>query len=183
VFDSYAPGNTYDIAGLALTVGNGYTEGNLFRPTLSGYLLQIDFALGYMVGSNTVDIQLRADNGGTPGALIESYNALLVTNTYPSQGSVVSAISTLQPVLQGGTPYWVLVSADARSNDPWYLNSVGMTGPYYMIGPSAPGGAISTDTLGTFRVIDDVIIPEPAAAVSVLSALCCGVFAFRRRRA
>jgi len=173
VFSTYGPNDTYDLT-RAYTVGMTMTAGNSFLPQFTGPLQEIDFALSNATGNGTVNVQLLTDSGGAPGTLIESYT-VTVTSTFPSAGSVVPALSVIHPILHEDTAYWLILSADTGSDNPWYFNSIGITGPRFETGLIVP------DTMATFRVIESsVAAPEPS--VFVLMALGLATVAGLRRR-
>jgi hypothetical protein len=174
-FSTYGPGDVYDST-RGYTVGLSFTGGASFLPEFTGPLGEIDFALGNERGSNTVNAQLLTDVGGVPGVVIENYT-LNVTNSFASPGSVVVGTSTLHPVLQAGTHYWLMLSSDSASNNPWYPNSIGVVGPQY------EAGTIKQDTLGTFRVIESsVFTPEPAP-LAITALGLAAVTLLKKRRA
>jgi hypothetical protein len=165
VFTTYAPGNVYNTSG-SYTVGSGFIEGNLFQPSLTGVLKEIDFALSNLSGSPNVNIQLLTDNNNAPGTLIESYT-VTATTPFPSTGVVVPALSTVRPILDAEKAYWLLLSSDSASNNPWYFNSVGATGMRYV------NGIITPDSImATFSVVDDPLLaPEPSSFFPLLLVL------------
>ena len=177
-FTTYGPGDTYDTR-RGYTVGAGYTGGNLFMPFTTGPFYEVDLALAYAQGSHTVQVELAMDSGGAPGAVIESFS-VNVNNTFGSPGAVVQVFSVLQPVLQAGTPYWLLATTDASSNDPWYYSSIGVTGPRF------DGTTVFTDTMAAFRVLEATAAgptntPEPSTVLAGLVA-CSALFVRRFRR-
>lgn len=165
VFTTYAPGNVYNTSG-SYTVGSGFIEGNLFQPSLTGVLKEIDFALSNLSGSPNVNIQLLTDNNNAPGTLIESYT-VTATTAFPSTGVVVPALSTVRPILDAEKAYWLLLSSDSASNNPWYFNSVGATGMRYVNGIVTPDSVMAT-----FSVVDDPLLaPEPSSFFPLLLVL------------
>lgn len=165
VFTTYAPGNVYNTSG-SYTVGSGFIEGNLFQPSLTGVLKEIDFALSNLSGSPNVNIQLLTDNNNAPGTLIESYT-VTATTPFPSTGVVVPALSTVRPILDAEKAYWLLLSSDSASNNPWYFNSVGATGMRYVNGIVTPDSVMAT-----FSVVDDPLLaPEPSSFFPLLLVL------------
>lgn len=165
VFTTYAPGNVYNTSG-SYTVGSGFIEGNLFQPSLTGVLKEIDFALSNLSGSPNVNIQLLTDNNNAPGTLIESYT-VTATTPFPSTGVVVPALSTVRPILDAQKAYWLLLSSDSASNNPWYFNSVGATGMRYVNGIVTPDSVMAT-----FSVVDDPLLaPEPSSFFPLLLVL------------
>jgi hypothetical protein len=180
VFSTYAPGNTYDPIA-AYTVGVGYTEGNLFQPSMTGKLEEIDLALGHFpdVGNDVVNVQLLTNNNGTPGSLLEAFT-VYATSPLGSQGTVVAALSVAQPILDADQAYWLLVTSDAQSNNPWYYNSLEINGLTWNTWNN--GTYYPDSTMAAFRVFDsEIYAPEPSSFVLVVCALCVGVGVRARR--
>lgn len=75
-------------------------------PTQSGIITQISASLG---GSGTIQLAIRANNGGLPGALISSGSA-----TVSGSGYVNVAMSPAY--LSNSTQYWYVMSATAGSS-------------------------------------------------------------------
>jgi hypothetical protein len=171
-FDTYGPGDTYGTIGY--TIGSGQTSGDLFAPSFTGNLFEIDLALSNARGSNFVNVQLTADNNGAPGSVIESYT-VVATNVFSSPGSVVQALSTLHPLLTAGTNYWLLATTDDASLDPWYFSITGATGLRY----STMSG-VTTDTMAAFRVLSIPQVPEPSTLFAGL--VLAGAMLSRRFR-
>jgi hypothetical protein len=175
------------------TVGNGFTEDNLFQPSLTGALDHIDLSLGHQSGpSNSVNVQLLTDNGGTPGTLLETWG-VTVTNVFGSQGSSIQefpqnlgkllssipALSAVHPILDADKAYWLLATSDSSSNNPWYLSTLVINGPQY---DSGANPNVYTFELAAFDVYDGQIFsPEPSSSALILGALCVGLAARSRR--
>jgi hypothetical protein len=174
VFSTYAPGATYDPIA-AYTVGMGYTTGNLFQPSMSGKLTEIDLALGHYPGTqdDIVNIQLMTDNNGAPGSLLEAFT-VQATSPFGTQGTVVPALSVAQPILDADQAYWLLMTSDAQSNNPWYYNTLNVTG---LVWSSWNNGTFFPDSpMATFTVFDsEIYAPEPSSFALVVCALCLGV--------
>jgi hypothetical protein len=154
VFSTYAPGLTYGTVGY--TVGSGWTSGNLFQPSLTGVLQEVDFAIGNETGDTVVNIQLLTNDNGNPGTLLESYT-INATNKFSSAGAFEPALSVVHPILDAEKQYWLLVTSDAVSDNPWYFNSLGVQGSRY------ENGTITIDNMATFQVVDSQLLaPEPS---------------------
>src|SRR5262249_48593365 len=75
IYNNLGPGDTYQ-TGVGWTLGlpGTYQDvGNRFTPAGTSYTLDtIALALGYVTGTNAVDVALMTDAGGLPGLVIES---------------------------------------------------------------------------------------------------------------
>src|SRR4051794_1945876 len=78
VFSNFGPGDAYNtnvgwtIAGPDVTVG--VSQGDAFTASGTGALSQIRIAIGRFAGTNEFLLDLRADAGGTPGAILEHFD-------------------------------------------------------------------------------------------------------------
>jgi hypothetical protein len=185
VFTSYGPGDTYDTT-LGYTLGQGYSEGNLFQPSMTGMLAEIDLALSHYIGSTVVNMQLMTDNNNMPGTVIESFT-LNPTTAFGTQGVAVPAISVLHPILDAQKTYWLILSSDSASANAWYNNSQGMVGPRYCSGPVPcfmnTNALVMPYTMAAFDVVDSQILaPEPSTFLLMAGALLGGLAVRLRRR-
>src|SRR5208283_5107227 len=57
-------------------IGTSFTAANEFQVTSSGAATQIDVGIGYVYGVNSFYVNIEADNGGTPGAILASFTGL-----------------------------------------------------------------------------------------------------------
>jgi hypothetical protein len=180
-YSTFGTGNSYDASHGAYGIGSGMTAGILFTPTISGLLSQIDLALAYDTGSRTVNVQLAADNGGTPGAVIDAFTVTLTTQfvggTSNATGAYVTAISTARPVLSSGTSYWLLATADASTHAAWYYTNTGIQSLRYST-VTVPN--VFMDTAPAFDVWEDPLSsPEPSTTLAGLAVF--GLILARRR--
>lgn len=91
----------------------------------------ISVATSIRGGANHLDITLAEDNGGLPGATIETWHASGQVPSYPGVFSPLTSFSVLEPVLVVGQSYWVILSATGPTDTSmdWHLNTTGYTGP------------------------------------------------------
>src|SRR5579862_4524123 len=79
IYDSFGPGNdfvSYAYWGVSGASGSGgyVGHGESFVPALSGNLDTVQVACGQLSsGTGLVNFYVAADNGGTPGAMLESF--------------------------------------------------------------------------------------------------------------
>ena len=180
VYNSFGPGNTYvnyaywGVHGASLPGGFvGHAES--FVPTLSGNLGTLQVAIVQVSGGDGLaNFFVAADNGGTPGIMLESFMNVVA----PASGSssfLVTMNSITQPLLQGGTTYWLcLEPADDTTAIGWFANSQGYVGEYAQESP--PGAwAAAPVTFGANGVFDVSVtpVPEPALAGLLFLAVSC----------
>jgi hypothetical protein len=132
LFSNFGPGNAYNccvggtIGGPGSPVGF-ITQANQFTPSRNGLVVQIDVALGHVTGSNSATIELAADNGGVPGAVLRSWSV----SGQPAFGTccTVTTVQSYPPIsVFAGTTYWVIASAASDTWDAWNWNSIGQVG-------------------------------------------------------
>lgn len=160
--DSFNTGVGWTISGAASSVGAEFVAGTSFVAGSTASLTQIDVAFFLAGGTGAVDLALYADNGsGQLGALMESYS-----NVGPISGTagIVSAASSLNPILTAGQTYWVVASpVDSGSWVAWNQNSTGALGSMYF--QANGSGHYSADQYeGAMRVLGQAV-PEPASRV------------------
>ena len=159
--------------------GNGpdtYAIGYNFLIPASG---DVVFTGGAYVGSfgsgtNTVNMILRSDSGGKPGAVLES---MTLINVLTGSGTTVGFSSTLKPVLSAGQTYWLTseMMAPSTSTSYWWTPSNPDRGP---TASRLNGGAwvVSTGDRGAFRIFSAPIAkanstPLPFALANVSVSL------------
>ena len=114
VFSSFDPGDTLSSA-VGVTGSNPENRdvGTPFTPDRTHRLQTIQIPLAWEgTGENRGDVWLMADNGGVPGAIIESFSAANLERNVGIAGPLVILTSTGKPLLHAQTPYWVVVSAE-----------------------------------------------------------------------
>jgi len=195
IFSTLGPGDTYGpsggtIAGAsAVYFGNPVHQqavGSAFTPTSNATVSEIELAAGILSGTNSLNVQLRNDDGtGKPGSIIESFQ---VNNlpTFDSFGSdhLLTALSSLTPSLSAGTQYWLTAFPGAADTlGALYAASTGQIGT---AADSLDGGAtwIIGSGFFAFRIDGSVsAVPEPASlipfGIGIVSLLGYG---WRRRK-
>jgi hypothetical protein len=149
-----------------------------FTPSVTANLGSVTLALScFFVCSDNFTVDLTADAGMQPGAVIESFTLSGVAlgplgNNNPPE--VVDSV--LEPLLTAGTAYWVTVSSPLTDSITWNFNSTGDTSPE---GLSTDGGATWFSPSGFTPGALSVDTPEPATVLLVGSVLLA--LALRRR--
>src|SRR5215472_6300456 len=165
VFNSFGSGNSYityadwGISGASGLPGGFVGHAELFVPSVSGNLNSLQVAVGQISGgTGLVNFSVAADNGGTPGATLESFS----NEQAPSPASGVLTINSVtQPLLQAGATYWLVAEpAQSTTSVGWYANDQGFKNDYAQEGP--PGqwtsGHITFESNGAFAVS---VLPVP----------------------
>jgi hypothetical protein len=192
IFNDFGPGGTYNtstgytISGPTSNVGTAFTQGNAFTitPTSDFLLQQVQLAVGLVSGPNEVVVTLRADAGGKPGAVLESFTFNGQMGNFGNFNPPLVADSVLHPLLEAGMPYWLIAEpGDPSTWAAWNLNSIGATGPRAI---SQAGGpfSVQTDTLATFEITGTPFVPtvpEPSS-LALLSLGGLALAGWRRWR-
>jgi hypothetical protein len=123
IFSNLGPGGTFlPFNGFGIS-GQGLAA--QFIPSSSFLFFDAEIALSVNSGTPTAEVFLKTDAGGVPGTVLESFT---VTGLNPTPAGILFKVtSQLQPLLVGGTPYWLEVTpADAISSVSWRKNSTGV---------------------------------------------------------
>jgi len=178
IYSTFGPGDTY-ITGTGWTIGTdpwNFIQGPQFLPTSSNYLGSIEVAVGYLSGLNQFTIDLRNDNAGLPGSIIEAFSFTNAAD-FGSGNEMLFMDSILNSFLSSGTPYWLIASGGTDRHLAWNLNDLGLNGPLYQEGIGFGSGVIN-DIHPAFRLNP---VPEPSTFI-LLGAGLAGFAVWRRKR-
>jgi hypothetical protein len=185
IFNTFGPGDTYDRS-TGWTVGfpGTYQDiGQAFTPAGNTYTLErLVLALGWVTGTNAVDVSLMTAVGGLPGSVLETWH---VTNL-PSfgTGGPITVDSVLHPFLEQGTQYFVVSSVPLGESTwaGWNWNIAGTTGPLAFRQNGGPWSAF-TDVQAALRA-EGSPIPEPGTlGLLALGMVVVTVYRWRRQEA
>jgi hypothetical protein len=184
LYNNFGPDDTYRLeAGWTIGLsqsGSTFVQGDPFLVSVSDYQLNsITLPLAYVSGpTQDAQVQLRADNGGLPGAVIETFQFTNLPQISAVYEPPTTEASTAHPVLQAGQEYWLIASAIDGDEDVWQMNTTGDLGLHAQSDDGAPFVGES-GTRGAFRV-EGTAVPEPCTtSLFVFASL---LVPLRRRR-
>jgi uncharacterized protein (TIGR03437 family) len=142
LFSTFGPAETFvaGVPGASVGAGvlGGFTSGGIqvgyaFMPSTSANLSRVDLGMEYIYdpvkasGPADVNVTIAADNGGQPGAILETIAVTGALGSIPSGSGIVSAYSVAKPALQAGVQYWLLVGPPDLRNTTfdWLLSPGG----------------------------------------------------------
>ena len=201
-------------AGDSFTLTSGWVVGNrttpfgsvtlevaaAFTPASDAIFTGVDFAAEVFGQPGDLTVALLVTGAsGTPDAALETF-----TVAAPAFPSLVSIASSLNPVLNAGTEYWLDISSDSTAA--WWLdNDQGLGGPVAQ-NQNGQGFVLLTDFGGNppvqpaFRINDDPVnpalisrlegpgdlavvatVPEPSSLTLTLFGLVLAGLVFRGR--
>ena len=130
-----------------------------FTPSQTVILTQIDLAV--ISGPDQLVVQLLADAGGVPGALLESWNVTDLPSNIPFVPTSVT--DTLGLKLTAGTQYWVEVAPSPEGGLDHWAESLTTTGTFSLLNQNDPSMWVNhTGAVPAFDVRGDTThIPFP----------------------
>ena len=180
--DGTAAGITWDILSQGAAENVGVGQATPFQVTGANYSLSsVTLAIGYPFGFNNLSISIYEDGGGLPsGSWLETLVSHPNNINGPSQ--IVTYSSSLEPILNAGQSYWLvvqpvdlnLVNGNDNAGYSWFWS--GTTGyqgyrDFNFATEDWNAWQVSaSDLVSVFR-IEGTPVPEPSAwALSILGA-------------
>jgi hypothetical protein len=197
IIDTFGPGDSFQpppgevIGGGILRddppPNQGVTQAFKFMPVVPTFLDNVQLALRYVLvagratGPANLDVSIALDNAGAPGAALETVHLVNVLGGVAFAPEVVLVNSELNPLLQAGTSYWLVVAPPDLLNTAfdWLISPRTdlLVPAAERLGMSSWTTFNSTQPLA-FRVTGTTEIPEPGSAVLLLGVLL-GSFIWR----
>lgn len=148
--------------------GAEYRVARQFRLSASGYLQEFAFELLANVGSPTGGIswEIRDDNAGVPGNLLQTGGAVSVTASATNTVTVSSGV-----LLSANTTYWLVLYTQAQSNNNHYQwRSARNYATTLLCALSTNSGSTWTQSSYTFANVMSVTVSVNALPVGDLNA-------------
>jgi hypothetical protein len=152
-----------------------------FTPTANFIFTDAELALVHKLGTNLYDVSLATDSAGLPGTILETIalNGVLPTST----PALVTATSSLQPLLAAGSSYWLIVSApDTGTQGGFAINSIGdlPNNNFAFSNTNTPLGPWTIDNLDqnrpAFQINGSLVpVPEPSSLFLLAISVSVGV--------
>jgi len=196
VFSNFGPAQGYNTlngspVGNAFD-GNNYAEGATFTPSANAIFGSLDIALSWAFSApaSSFIVDLTQNNGGQPGAVIESFTVSGgLLQQQGNNNAPLALNSVLHPSLLAGTAYWITVAtANARDSIVWNDNSTGdVSNQAVSTDGAATWFAPSGGTPGAYEINSYTAVPEPFSYITeafiLLPLLMNGLKQSRKTRA
>jgi PEP-CTERM motif len=170
-------------------IGTSFTSANEFQVTTGGSVGEIDVAVGLVVGPDSFYLDIDADNGGKPGAVLASFSNLNSNgNNFGSCCAFTSITGISGLSLSTGTNYWMVLGPSSTTAQTWeawnFSNSATGTDEY-----STDGGntwvSNGNQPQGAFQILGgggtSGSTPEPSSLLLFGSGLLGVIGVFRRK--
>ena len=144
------------------TLGISFIAANQFQVTQSGFAREIDVAVSYVTGVNSFYLNIDADNGGRPGAVLASFTNLSSATSFGSCCGLVSIFDVSGLYFQTGIDYWVVIGPMDTTSTTW--EAWNLSNSAQGLDDYSTDGGLSWVSNGT----------QPQGAFQILPAYCCG---------
>lgn len=190
LYNNLGSGSTYNansmwtVSGAGSFLGEQYEPAFSFTPASTDYLTELEMALSYGSGTNSVTVELMTDSSG-PGTLLESWTVDNLANWSDGSSTILQTLTSTGGVeLLSGDTYWIAVLAGGTDTFAgWNMNSTGATGTAY---ENTGSGWVNEEeaVTGALEVMGnsgESPIPEPGTFVLLGSGLLGLAGALRRK--
>ena len=188
LFSTFGPGDSYNTGPFGGWIVGGNPGDNF--DTAVGFTIDqgipqrldtVEVAAYLSSGTNSLDVWLMDDSAGEPGTVLEAFN---FTNLVSNPGSsILLGTSSLNPILNPATPYWLVLSAPHEDDTyaAWSLSGPALPGTVLQRTGASSWTSYSDSTLPALRLTGDpVVVPIPGALL--LGTLGLGMAAARLKR-
>ncbi|HEY5048523.1 MAG TPA: choice-of-anchor R domain-containing protein [Rhizomicrobium sp.] len=104
------------VSGPSSQLGSESWEAAAFTPTATGKVTELEIGVGYVSGTNSVNVGLYSDASGVPGTALASAD---VTGLGTFGSCCMTAILKKRVAVTAGTQYWVVLSTDSTNTNVW----------------------------------------------------------------
>jgi hypothetical protein len=186
IYSTFGPGDTFDV-NIGRSLGGPPSQINwavaeAFTPHSKAIFTEVELAAYSDTGGDSMLVQLRDDNLGLPGSVLESLTITdLADYTEAPSGTLAVGLSILKPRLVAGNQYWITASALDGMEGVWQYSSPNVTGP---TASSVDGGATwtSANSQQTAFRVDGSAVPEPSTLALIGSVAAALVSCHWQRR-
>jgi hypothetical protein len=149
--DSYISGSGWT---LGYDLGSSYIQAIGFIPDTAGTVSQYRIAVCRIEGGDKLNAWLLSDDDDYPNDTIEKFSFTVPEGTHT--GMIITAGSSVQPVLDDETRYWLVIAPPDLENElfVWYRNHE-IEGIYnaQSHGPAGPWNVTEGDYAPTLKII------------------------------
>jgi hypothetical protein len=183
-----APGNVFSLGSgdvISISSSGDVRPSFEFMPSSTELLTEVDFVASMGDPSDTgqwVTVTLSSDGGGQPGAVIATSPEFVSLGVLGATSSIISWLPGTEPLLTGGTPYWITLDGPATGGDVTWNDNTTLQSGY----SEFTGGVWTLEpdnTMGALQILgsSDIPTPEPGTFLTIGTGLA-GLLAFIRRR-
>ncbi|MGD0192443.1 MAG: choice-of-anchor R domain-containing protein [Rhizomicrobium sp.] len=104
------------VSGPGSQVGEQVWQAAAFTPSANATVSELDIGVGYVSGTNSVNVGLYSDASGVPGTALASAD---VSGLGTFGSCCMTATLKKKVAVTAGTQYWVVISTDSKSQSTW----------------------------------------------------------------